>query len=111
MEKINEFLKKNTFIIIVVFILFTFFRSCSDRTELMKIRKQIDNSYTKPELDYIIKIEGLKVEKRLIQATDRKLLDVKKINDLGWKAETNLTEGIKTTYEWFINHYYTLRKK
>jgi GDP-L-fucose synthase len=42
---------------------------------------------------------------------DRKLLNVKKINDLGWKSETNLTEGIKTTYEWFINNYYTCRKK
>lgn len=82
MEKINEFLKKNTITIIIVFMLFTFLRSCSDRTELTKIRKQIDNSYTKPELDYIIKIEGLKVEKRFIQATDRKLLDVKRQTEL-----------------------------
>jgi len=43
--------------------------------------------------------------------TPRKLLDVKKIHDLGWTHKTNLTEGIKTTYEWFLANYYNLRKK
>lgn len=33
--------------------------------------------------------------------TPRKLLDVTRINDLGWKAEIGLREGITSTYEWF----------
>lgn len=33
----------------------------------------------------------------------RKLLDVSKINSFGWKAKTDLEEGVKLTYEWFIN--------
>lgn len=34
----------------------------------------------------------------------RKLLDVSRINKLGWKAKTDLKEGIKSTYDWFIKN-------
>ena len=34
--------------------------------------------------------------------TPRKLLDVSKINELGWKASINLEEGINETYKSFI---------
>lgn len=34
--------------------------------------------------------------------TPRKLLDVSRINSFGWKAKTELTEGIKKTYDWFL---------
>jgi len=33
--------------------------------------------------------------------TPRKLLDVNKINTLGWKTKTSLDEGIRKTYEWY----------
>lgn len=33
--------------------------------------------------------------------TPRKLMDVSRINELGWKASTNLRNGIEMTYEWF----------
>lgn len=33
--------------------------------------------------------------------TPRKVLDVSKINALGWKAEIGLREGIASTYEWY----------
>lgn len=33
--------------------------------------------------------------------TPRKLLDVTRISNLGWKASVELTEGISSTYEWF----------
>lgn len=36
--------------------------------------------------------------------TPRKLLDVSKINSLGWKHKTNLETGIKNTYEWFLEN-------
>lgn len=34
--------------------------------------------------------------------TPRKLLDVTKLNGLGWKAHVELEEGIKLTYDWFL---------
>ncbi len=36
--------------------------------------------------------------------TPRKLLDTSKINNLGWKPKTTLSEGLKYTYEWFKNN-------
>lgn len=36
--------------------------------------------------------------------TPRKLMDVSRINSLGWKAQTGLREGIRQTYDWFIEH-------
>ena len=33
--------------------------------------------------------------------TPRKLLDVTKLSDVGWKAKTSLKEGITKTYQWF----------
>ncbi len=33
----------------------------------------------------------------------QRLLDSSKINRLGWKAETALEEGLKSTYEWYKN--------
>ncbi len=35
--------------------------------------------------------------------TPKKLLDVKKINQLGWKANISLEEGIRKMYEWYLN--------
>jgi len=62
--------------------LISFFKSCGDGRELSKMRKEIemikDSSYTKVELDRELKIMGLESEKRMIQATDRKLLDVQR---------------------------------
>jgi GDP-L-fucose synthase len=34
--------------------------------------------------------------------THRKWMDVSKMNELGWKATINLEEGIKRTYDWYI---------
>jgi hypothetical protein len=46
------------------------------------MRKEVesikDSTYTKTELDVELKIMGLESEKRMIQATDRKLLDVQR---------------------------------
>ena len=34
--------------------------------------------------------------------TPRKLLDVSKLSALGWRASTELEQGIRSTYEWFL---------
>jgi GDP-L-fucose synthase len=37
--------------------------------------------------------------------TLRKLTDVSKLNDLGWKYKIELKEGIETIYQWYLNNY------
>jgi len=42
--------------------------------------------------------------------TPRKLLDVSKLDDLGWKATIDLREGLTTTYQWFLGNQSTFRR-
>jgi GDP-L-fucose synthase len=37
--------------------------------------------------------------------TPRKLMDVTRINSLGWKYKTELSDGVKKTYKWFLEKY------
>jgi GDP-L-fucose synthase len=37
--------------------------------------------------------------------TPRKLMDVSRMNNLGWKYKTTLTEGITKAYKWFLENY------
>jgi GDP-L-fucose synthase len=41
--------------------------------------------------------------------TPRKLLDVSKLTNLGWQARIPLEQGIRDTYQWFLQHRETLR--
>ena len=36
--------------------------------------------------------------------TPRKLLDVSKLNAMGWRPKISLRDGIAQTYDWFLNH-------
>ena len=36
--------------------------------------------------------------------TPRKLLDVSRLADLGWKSSVDLKTGIESTYQWFLEH-------
>ena len=36
--------------------------------------------------------------------TPRKLMDISKLNNAGWKAKIGLIEGIKNTYDWFLKN-------
>jgi GDP-L-fucose synthase len=40
----------------------------------------------------------------------RKLIDVSKIETAGWKAKVGLEEGIKRTYEWFLENQATFKQ-
>ena len=42
--------------------------------------------------------------------TPRKVLDVTKINELGWQSKTNLENGLKISFEWFLKNYKNIRK-
>jgi GDP-L-fucose synthase len=43
--------------------------------------------------------------------TPRKLLDVSRLNDLGWSARIGLREGISTTYDWYVENLSDLRTR
>ncbi len=42
--------------------------------------------------------------------TLRKLMDVSRLNSMGWTAKTPLTDGLSQTYAWFLDNYPTLRQ-
>ena len=41
--------------------------------------------------------------------TIRKIMDSKKLNNMGWYHKVNLNDGIKMTYNWFIENYKKLK--
>lgn len=87
----KKFIETNFTVIVLVIALLSFFRSCSETRDVTKIKKEIqtikDSTFTKDELSKELKISGLEAEKRMIQATDRKLLDVRR--------QTEIEEEIK----------------
>jgi hypothetical protein len=87
----KKFIQNNFTVIVLVIALLSFFKSCGDSRDISKIKKEIqsikDSTYTKDELSRELKISGLEAEKRMIQATDRKLLDVRR--------QTEIEEEIK----------------
>lgn len=78
----KKFVENNFTVIVLAIALLTFFKGCSDSREITKIKNEIktikDSTYTKKQLNIVLQIEGLKSEKRMIQATDRKILDVQR---------------------------------
>ncbi len=61
------------------------------------------------ELAEIVKdtvgFEGeLKFDTSKPDGTPRKLLDVTNLNEAGWKAKINLVDGVKITYQWFLDN-------
>jgi GDP-L-fucose synthase len=43
--------------------------------------------------------------------TPRKLMDVSKMNEMGWKAQVDLEIGIQKTYEWYLNNQKTVQQR
>ena len=35
--------------------------------------------------------------------TPRKLLDVSRLNAIGWKSKIKLEDGLKSVYEWYLD--------
>jgi len=48
---------------------------------------------------------------KMPDGTKRKLLDVSKIENLGWKPVITLKDGLKETYEWFITNNKVVRAR
>ena len=90
MNKLDAFLAKHGIKVILALLILTYFKSCSVDSEVTRVKKelratqdeinQIDSAISELPTRTDVKIEGLKVEKRMIQATDRKMLDVQRQN-------------------------------
>ena len=53
----------------------------------------------------IVGFEGeLSFDSSKPDGTPRKLMDVSRINQLGWEAQIPLSEGIQSVYDWFLNN-------
>jgi hypothetical protein len=81
MEKINKFFKEHDIKIVAILLVLVYFKSCSVDSEVTYLKKEAKaNAIVINELPSKtdLKIEGLSAEKRMIQATDRKLLDVQR---------------------------------
>ena len=82
----KKFIEKYFTLIVFILTLFSFFNTCSVNRRIDDINAQVkaikDSTYTKEELDIQLQIEGLKAEKRMIQATDRKMLDVNRQTEI-----------------------------
>ena len=88
--KFLETLKKYQQQILLVLFLLLLLKSCGTNSEVTKLRKEVEtqievlnNLPTKKDLQ----IEGLKSEKRMIQATDRKMLDVQRQTEIDKEIE------------------------
>jgi len=46
---------------------------------------------------------------KMLDGTKRKLLDISKLERLGWKSVITLKDGLKETYEWFLENNKKLR--
>ncbi len=87
----KKFIQSNFTIIVLAIAILGFFKSCGEARDIAKIKNEIkaikDSTYTKYELNRELKISGLEAEKRMIQATDRTLFDVRR--------QTEIEEEIK----------------
>jgi hypothetical protein len=60
--------------IMFLLVVIIFFKTCTTNTKVQNVNDSVDSLSVKLRKE--IKIEGLKSEKRAIQASDRKILDV-----------------------------------
>ena len=52
--------------------------------------------------DIVHPAAGLRFDTSKPDGTPRKVLDVKRLRDLGWSPTLDLDSGIRSTYEWFL---------
>jgi hypothetical protein len=76
-----------THVIMVVLLLLTFLSTCSNSSNVKSLKKEIvrlehKNDSLNTVLVNQMQIEGLKSEKRMIQSTDRKILDVNRMSEI-----------------------------
>ena len=87
--KTIEKIKSYSWAITLLLTLIILLRQCGVNRDINRLYKNakiqsscIDSLCTKEELNRIIEIEGLRAEKRMIQSTDRKIMDVNRQSEI-----------------------------
>jgi GDP-L-fucose synthase len=58
----------------------------------------------------VVGVEGqLRFDAEMPDGTPRKFLDSNKLLDMGWKPKTNLEEGLRRSYAWYLENIETVR--
>ena len=92
MKKINEFIAQHYQKLMLFLLLVIFVNTCGNpNKQLTKKVETLSNKIDSLEVVTVTKkdltIEGLKVEKRLIQSTDRNILDVNRQSEIDKELE------------------------
>jgi uncharacterized lipoprotein YajG len=94
MKKVKEFFKQNMDYVVFVLVLIIFLKTCKTNGKIENVEKKLNSTTQKvdslnsnvstlnKDLRKEIKVEGLKTEKRMIQSTDRKILDVNRQSEI-----------------------------
>ncbi len=94
MKNIVNFLDTWSTRIMLPLVLIMFFKTCTTNGKIEKVKEELSTQITaedstvrsriitKEELKKMLTIEGLKAEKRMIQSTDRKILDVNRQSEI-----------------------------
>jgi hypothetical protein len=87
MEKFSQKIKENFHYVIGFFILINLFDSCRDdnkklEKKITKLQVQVDSMQNAAITAKQLHIEGLLVEKRMIQSVDRKLFDLQREKEI-----------------------------
>lgn len=87
MKKVIDFINKYGMVIITPLILIMFLKTCSTNSRVDSVTKQVEMTNQKidsleTDFEKEIQIEGLKSEKRMIQSTDRKIMDVNRQTEI-----------------------------
>jgi hypothetical protein len=81
----NKFFNEHSNKIIIGLLVLIYFKSCGNGSDIKTLKKDVVRVEAKVDslpTSRDIKIEGLKVEKRMIQSTDRKILDVNRQSEI-----------------------------
>jgi hypothetical protein len=85
MEKLNKFFEKHGTKVITILLVLIYLKSCGVSKELVTLKKESKELQTeigKLPTKIDLEIEGLRSEKRMIQASDRKILDVQRQTEI-----------------------------
>jgi len=98
MKKLNEFLDNNYRKVFLFLLVVIFVNTCSNPNKSVNKRldtlsQKIDSLENVTVTKKSLQIEGLKAEKRMIQSTDRKILDVQRQTAID--AEIKKLEEVK----------------
>jgi len=87
MQKIKNFFNESGYLMVVAFMFLLSMQNCNENSNIKTLKKEIinvkkANDSLATQIRGEIKLEGLRSELRMIQATDRKIIDIQRQNQI-----------------------------